>query len=543
MTSADFAAAQQRVAARRQQRQNALQERLHQREHVQASGAFARLPPPAQAIWAKTNTQWDLITGREGTRPAFRVGQVDAELLDEELLDLLKGQVGEALKYYGAHLRDDYAPEILLTLRAIVFKLTIWDHDASYGAALQNLRYMDARDKSPAARPPRRWQKAVYGLVSVGGRYAWTKWEDYLLDAEAGYDEPSPRMRLISRLSSLMSTTHSMAAFASFLLFLLNGRYRTILDRILRLRLTPTTSQISREVSFEYLNRQLVWHAFTEFLLFILPLVGISRWRRWLARAWRNTRKLFRRGGTEDDNDSTIGGELGFLPERTCAICYQDQNPTSSAESEIVAMPASSGVVGSSQTDITNPYETIPCGCIYCFVCIAQRLEAEDGEGWTCLRCGELIRECKPWSGDVLEEVRSRFSSGKSVSFAQDEKAGDKEQEEKSPFRNLDPMPVEEDLTGEVAAELNEVVEETLERSLAESEQWAEFGQSAIAEDFHHEADGDEQLDSAAEETQQGEFSDDEEDAAEENEPEEEDEDPKLSDADDEPLSEHGDDT
>jgi hypothetical protein len=34
-----------------------------------------------------------LIKGRDGTRPAFRVGQVDAELLDEELLGLLKGQV------------------------------------------------------------------------------------------------------------------------------------------------------------------------------------------------------------------------------------------------------------------------------------------------------------------------------------------------------------------------------------------------------------------------------------------------------------------
>ena len=29
------------------------------------------------------------------------MGQVDAELLDEELLDLLKGQVGEGLKYLG----------------------------------------------------------------------------------------------------------------------------------------------------------------------------------------------------------------------------------------------------------------------------------------------------------------------------------------------------------------------------------------------------------------------------------------------------------
>ena len=219
----------------------------------------------------------------------------------------------------------------------------------------------------------------------------------------------------------MVSTTHSIAAFASFLVFLLNGRYRTLVDRILRLRLTPPINQVSREVSFEYLNRQLVWHAFTEFLLFLLPLVGISRWRRWLAKAWRKTKSLIKRGGEEDLDDQTKTGKLAFLPERTCAICYQDQNPTSTSENEILAVSgASGGVIGSAQTDITNPYEANPCGCVYCFVCIATRLEAEEGEGWACLRCGAWIKSCRPWAGDVLEEV-SRPSTGKTVSFSDEE--------------------------------------------------------------------------------------------------------------------------
>ena len=221
-------------------------------------------------------------------------------------------------------------------------------------------------------------------------------------------------------MSSIASTTHSVAAFSSFLVFLVNGRYRTLLDRILRLRLAPSSSQVSREVSFEYLNRQLVWHAFTEFLLFLLPLVGISRWKRWLSRAWRKTKSLVK-SNKGDEDVATSKGELVFLPERTCAICYQDQNPASTSESEIMAISgASGGVVGSAQTDITNPYETIPCGCIYCFVCIAKRLETEEGEGWTCVRCGELVKECKPWAGDVLEEVCST-SNKKTVSFSDDE--------------------------------------------------------------------------------------------------------------------------
>lgn len=238
--------------------------------------------------------------------------------------------------------------------------------------------------------------------------------------------QPSPIVQSLSRVSSMVSTTHSIAAFASFLVFLYNGRYRTLLDRILRLRLAPQSSQVSREVSFEYLNRQLVWHAFTEFLLFLLPMVGVSRWRRWLARTWRRTKSFFKTGGDEDDGETKSGGELAFLPERTCAICYQDQNPAPTSENEIMAVTgASGGVIGSAQTDVTNPYETIPCGCIYCFVCLASRLEAEEGEGWICLRCGELVKECKPWDGDVLEEVgKHGIGSGKTVSFSDEEEKG-----------------------------------------------------------------------------------------------------------------------
>lgn len=419
MTSNDFALAQQRLAARRQAREAETQSRIAaQQEASRALEQINRLPPPLARLGIVGISVWDKIKGREGTRPSFRVGQVDAELLDEELLELLKGQVGEALRYFGSHLQDDWSAEIMLALRAVLFKLTVWDHDATYGAALQNLKFTDARKPGPVLVSPSKWQKSFYGLFEVGGKYAWTRWENWLVDSDNGYDLPTPTVRKLSRLSDAISTIHSTAAFASFLVFLVNGRYRTLLDRILRLRLAPPTSQVSREVSFEYLNRQLVWHAFTEFLLFVLPLVGISRWRRWLARVWRKTKSVMRSGGDEDE-ELIKSGEFSFLPEATCAICYQDQNSTSKSEAEIIA--ASGAVIGSASTNITNPYETIPCGCIYCFVCLAGRLEAEEGEGWTCLRCGEEVKECKPWGGDVLEEV-VKPAAVKSVGFTEPEK-------------------------------------------------------------------------------------------------------------------------
>ncbi|KAG5913444.1 peroxisome assembly protein (Peroxin-2) [Claviceps africana] len=425
MTDSSFVQAQQRVAARRRAREADLSARLSaQREASRVSSQLQRLPFP----FSRLSSAWDAVSSREGTRPAFRVAQVDAELLDEELVDLLRGQVAEALKYFaGGHLQDDWSAEMMLALRAVLFKLTVWDHDATYGAALQNLKYTDARRPGPLLAPPSRLQKSLYGLVTVFGRYAWTRWEDWLLEQDGGYElPPSSRIRHLSRWTSRLTTIHSAAALASFLVFLLHGRYRTLLDRILRMRLAPPTNQVNREVSFEYLNRQLVWHAFTEFLLFVLPLIGINKWRRWLRRTWRRAKEIVNTNGQEDGSAS---GEYGFLPERTCAICYQDQNDSATSEAEVMAAAAaaaSSGVIGSAQTDITNPYETIPCGCVYCFVCLATRLDSEEGEGWTCLRCGEHIKECKPWSGDVLEPTLPTYKPApvKTVAFTEDVKAG-----------------------------------------------------------------------------------------------------------------------
>ena len=84
MTPNDFASAQQRVLARQQ-------------------GRSARAQTAGRPLtWTQDITQtWESIKGREGTRPAFRVGQLDSELLDDELLQLLKGQIGEGLKFFG----------------------------------------------------------------------------------------------------------------------------------------------------------------------------------------------------------------------------------------------------------------------------------------------------------------------------------------------------------------------------------------------------------------------------------------------------------
>lgn len=90
---------------------------------------------------------------------------------------------------YQRHAQEDWSHEIELALHAILFKLSIWDHNASYGAALQNLRYTDSRSPGPVHSNPTKWQKSLYGLLTVGGQYAWDKWEAWMIDQEGGYQE------------------------------------------------------------------------------------------------------------------------------------------------------------------------------------------------------------------------------------------------------------------------------------------------------------------------------------------------------------------
>lgn len=106
MSSTNFAAAQKRVLERRRLREAESRARFAEQQRASPVNhpALQRLPYPLNTLPQSGYSLWNTVRGREGLRPAFRVGQVDAELLDEELLDLLKGEVGNALKYYGVGL-------------------------------------------------------------------------------------------------------------------------------------------------------------------------------------------------------------------------------------------------------------------------------------------------------------------------------------------------------------------------------------------------------------------------------------------------------
>ncbi|KAJ2471341.1 peroxisome assembly protein (Peroxin-2), partial [Coemansia sp. RSA 2322] len=111
-----------------------------------------------------------------------------------------------------------------------------------------------------------------------------------------------------------------------------------------------------------FLNRQLVWHAFTEFVMFALPLINAARARRWAVRNARSVLGL---------PPVAVDPAVAALPDHVCAICYS-----------AAADPADECVA-------VNPYSA-RCGHSYCYVCIKTRMMAEAGE-CACLRCGQHV--------------------------------------------------------------------------------------------------------------------------------------------------------
>jgi len=90
----------------------------------------------------------------------MRAASLDASLLDTELSSLLLSPLHSALKFFhvsflspflkhGANFKptfvSNYDPELVALLRLALWKVGIWDNNASYGSLIQNLYYRTIR--------------------------------------------------------------------------------------------------------------------------------------------------------------------------------------------------------------------------------------------------------------------------------------------------------------------------------------------------------------------------------------------------------------
>ncbi len=271
----------------------------------------------------------------------LKVHQLDSVTLDQQLQDSLSEILGESLKWVADE-SSPYRRTLKLALQLVCWKLSIWDRDATYGGMLQGLKYVQSDGSSLSS-----WKKIMLGVEFLRRNSDTPEFLDTLPSSILHWS------RLLSQGLSIWTALH----------FLRTGSYHTPLAFVLRLRLVSVARQFSRDISFEFLNRQLIWHAFTEFLLFILPLLSFPRLRKRLQRFVLGNKS---------------SGNLSFLPRHICAVCHETNAEQIDGSKEITN--ASRG----------------ECGCVYCYDCLGRRIEDMAGEGWDCLRCGKKIHHVLP---------------------------------------------------------------------------------------------------------------------------------------------------
>ncbi|KAF8623437.1 hypothetical protein AX15_006379 [Amanita polypyramis BW_CC] len=389
--------------------------------------------------WPKLVATSKHILGDISPRIA-RVGQLDAELLDHELVQLLQEPLLKAFSLIRTSLKNKYEHELGLLTQLVLYKLSIWNTGASYGSKLQDLRYIVLATEGPTAPSglPQR-TLLLHGVLTVILPYIHSRIRMHAL-SRAWPDAPSSDSRRKAwMLVTTLESTHALLGLMNFIAFLWNGSYRTLADRLLGMRLVPSRRLAKRDVSYEFMNRQMVWHAFTEFLIFLLPLIntrGIRRRvHRMLTSAGETITSSFinithmKNGPSHEPRGkathaTTRRGKFWSLPQDECAICTENAafSLNMSEPTNVFSLTATSQGQLSTESNDNSDSEApthplnIPyiasCGDIYCYHCISEQMirAAEDGESkWECLRCGELVTNAERLSVDIEENGTSDY--------------------------------------------------------------------------------------------------------------------------------------
>lgn len=201
--------------------------------------------PSFESLWKSSGSVDDRRRGFNPVR-ILRVAQLDAYLLDNELFRLLKTQFTNAISLlYGS---IEFEPEIELFLKGLLLALT---KEASYGMEIQNLQFTKLFYSNKSLR-------FYYFILEIFFPYTLRKIINHALNHDWSQNKP-----FLWKLTTKISHIFQLVNLINFLLFLNQGKYASVTDRLLDLTMEYKKKELSRIVDYEYMNRELVWSVLT----------------------------------------------------------------------------------------------------------------------------------------------------------------------------------------------------------------------------------------------------------------------------------------
>lgn len=207
-----------------------------------------------------------------------RVHQLDAIIWNDELYSLLRARLRTAEQYFSPRFLSTVEPKLEVLFKCIFLQLPLELYRGTFGHRLLEMEYWDSVSNKPTSRTKLRLLTLLrVCLPSLLKIFAQQLTRFTKTDLQNFFEAFENRFDALYKFLTLMN----------FYVFLQNSAYPSILDRILGVRPVYISPQKISEVSYEGLNRELLWHGFAELLAFILPIVNIQRIKGTLKRRFK----------------------------------------------------------------------------------------------------------------------------------------------------------------------------------------------------------------------------------------------------------------
>ncbi|XP_070784433.1 peroxisome biogenesis factor 2 isoform X2 [Enoplosus armatus] len=274
--------------------------------------------------------------------PVLRISQLDALELDSALEQLIWTQFSQCFQNCRPGLLTPLEPELRALLQLLLWRFTLYSSSATVGQSLLSLRYHNVLSSSSRYRRLSRRQTLGLALLTAGPRWLQERFHSLLLCL--GLSSGGPGLR---NCLTLVSTIAQLAGLINFLVFLRKGHHPVLAERIVGARAIFSKPNVVRDITYQYMNRELLWHGFAEFLIYLLPLINTRKLKATLSSV------VF--GGEGADGEGVTEGQ-GVWKE--CGLC-----------AEWPTMP-----------------HTVGCQHVFCYYCI-KSLSIADAY-LTCPKCG-----------------------------------------------------------------------------------------------------------------------------------------------------------
>ena len=267
----------------------------------------------------------------------LRVSQLDATELDDELFSVLQEQLVAVFKVLPSTRLLQFKPELRAALKALLWWYSVRSSGQTFGQAMLDIQY--SKDATCITTLSFRHKLALL-LLSVG--VEWLRERFHFL---VGLVSRSPTPRRVELILGYLTAAINSLSLFNFTVFLLRGCYPTLSERLCGLLVAPSNPQAPRNLSYDYMNREILWHGFSEFLFFILPHFNVFALRNWLHRV-------------------ALSPSSSQTDYSMCVFC--EKAPT---------MPS-----------VTQ------CGHVYCHYCLQANCMADSH--FSCCVCGQSVFSC-----------------------------------------------------------------------------------------------------------------------------------------------------